>query len=42
MDAELRAGAMGFEEGYVSTVEAVKFRSVSVRRFWACRGGADR
>ncbi|KAK4703029.1 coenzyme Q-binding protein COQ10, partial [Phenoliferia sp. Uapishka_3] len=31
MQAELRAGAMGFEEGYVSKVEAEKFKFVSAR-----------
>jgi coenzyme Q-binding protein COQ10 len=32
MEAELRAGAMGFEEGYVSNVEAKKWEKVSVSR----------
>jgi ribosome-associated toxin RatA of RatAB toxin-antitoxin module len=31
MDAELRIGAMGFEEGYVSRVEAEKERWVKVK-----------
>lgn len=31
MDAELRIGAMGFEEGYISRVEAEKERWVKVR-----------
>ena len=33
MDAELKAGAMGFEEGYVSKVKCEKYRFVSVRLF---------
>lgn len=32
MEAELKAGAMGFEEGYVSKVEAKKWKGVSVNR----------
>ncbi|KAL8291908.1 hypothetical protein RQP46_002166 [Phenoliferia psychrophenolica] len=31
MEAELKAGAMGFVEGYVSRVEAIKYRSVSAK-----------
>lgn len=30
MEAELKVGAMGFDEGYVSIVEAKKWQSVSV------------
>lgn len=30
LEAELRIGAMGYDEGYVSIVDARKFKSVSV------------
>ena len=36
MDAELRIGAMGYEEGYVSLVETRKWDSVQVRLGSCC------